>query len=83
MTSGIIMSTQPSDKVYGGSEGYYNISAIRRELTVDKLWHSRTWGQIFQHLLTALIISAIPTFYDVFTDSFAAKSFIQGTNYAK
>ena len=34
-------------------------------------------------MLTALVISAIPTFYDLFTDSFAAKSFIQGTDYTK
>ena len=71
---------QPSDdKIYAG----YNFSAMRRELTLDKVWHRRTWGEIFKHFFTALIISAIPTFYDMFTDSYAAKSFIQGANYTK
>ena len=67
------------DKKYHG----YNFSAMRRELTLDKLWYRRTWGEIFKHFFTALMISAIPTFYDIFTDSFAAKSFIQGANYTK
>ena len=49
---------------------------------LDELWHKREGG-IFKHMLTALIISALPTFYDMFTDGFAAKSFIQGTNYTK
>ena len=70
---------QPGDKKYGG----WNFSLLRRELTVDKLWQSRTWFKILKHMLTTLVISVIPTFYDVFTDSFAAKSFIQGTDYTK
>ena len=69
---------QPGDKIYGG----YNFSQMRRELTLEKLWHSRSWGEILKHMMTALVISAIPTFVDV-TDSFAAKSFIQGTNFTK
>ena len=73
------MEEQPDDKIYGG----YNFSQIGRELTLDKLWHSRTWSEILKHMLTALVISVIPTFNDVVTDSFAAKSFIQGTNYTK
>ena len=72
---------QPSDdKIYGGG---YNFSAMRRELTLDKQWHSRTLGEIFKHFFTALIISAIPTYYDMFSDSYAAKSFIQGANFTK
>ena len=70
---------QPGDKIYGG----YNFSQIRQELALDKLWHSRTWSEILKHTLTALVVSAIPTFNDVVTDSFAAKSFIHGTNYTK
>ena len=73
------MPDQPGDKIYQR----LNFSQIRRELTIDKLWQSRTWGEIFKHMLTALVLSAIPTFYDVFTDGFTAKSFIQGTNYTK
>ena len=73
------MAAKPSDKIYEG----YNFSQLGRELTVDNLWHSRSRGDIFKHMRTALIISCIPTFYDLFTDSFAAKKFIQGTNYTK
>ena len=69
----------PSDKIYFG----YNFSAMRRELTLDKVWHRRTWGEIFKHFLTALLISALPTFFDMFTDAFSAKSFINGKNYTK
>ena len=32
---------------------------------------------------TVLIISVLPTFYDVSTDSLSAKSFINGANYTK
>ena len=67
------------DKIYGG----HNFSAKRRELTLDKVWHRRTWGEIFRHFLTALLISALPTFFDMFTDAFSAKSFINGKNYTK
>ena len=56
---------------------------MRRELTLDKLWHLRTWGEIFKHFSTALMISALPTFFDMFTDAFSAKSFINGKNYTK
>ena len=70
---------QPDDKIHNG----FNFSQIGRELTLEKLWHSRKWGEIFQHMLTALVISAIPTFIDVITDSLAAKNFIHGTNYTK
>ena len=69
----------PDDKIYGG----HNFSAKRRELTLDKVWHRRTWGEIFRHFLTALLISALPTFFDMFTDAFSAKSFINGKNYTK
>ena len=72
-------TNQPGDKIYRG----HNFSQIGRELTLDKLWHSRTWGEILKHMLTALVVSAIPTFFDVITDSLAAKNFIQGTNYTK
>ena len=65
----------PGDKRY--------FSAMRRELTLDKLWHLRTWGEIFKHFSTALMISALPTFFDMFTDAFSAKSFINGKNYTK
>ena len=68
----------PGDKIYGG----YNFSAMRRELTLDKLWHSRTWGEIFRHFFTALIIvRAILTFFDMYTDHFTAKR--GGSNYMK
>ena len=70
---------EPDDKKYGG----HNFSAKRRELTLDKLWHRRTWGEIFKHFFTALIISALPTFFDMYTDAFSAKSFIEGKNYTK
>ena len=59
----------PSDKIYWG----YNFSAMRRELTLDKVWYRRTWGEIFKHFFTTLIISALPTFFDMFTDAFSAK----------
>ena len=50
---------------------------------VEKLWHRRTWSEIFRHFVTALVISVLPTFFDMYTDAFTAKSFIQGANYTK
>ena len=68
----------PGDTIYGE---YF--TAMRRELTLDKVWYGRTWGEIIKHFFTALIISALPTFFDMYTDVFTAKSFIQGANYTK
>ena len=77
------MSTQEeepqNDKNYNG----INFSELRRELTLEKLWHRRTWSAIFRHFLTVLVVSVLPTFFDMYTDAFAAKSFVQGANYTK
>ena len=54
----------------------FNISAMQSELTLENLWYKRSWAEIFTHMLTTLIISFLPTFYDLLTDGFAAKSFI-------
>ena len=70
------MAVQPDD------DGF-NISAMQSELTLENLWYKRPWAEIFTHMLTTLIISFLPTFYDLLTDGFAAKSFIEGTNYTK
>ena len=67
------------DKNYNG----INFSELRRELTLEKLWHRRTWTEIFRHFLTVLVVSALPTFFDMYTDAFTAKSFVQGANYTK
>ena len=70
---------QPGDKKYL----WFNYSGLRRELSIKKLWHDRTWAGIFEHMFTVLVISVLPTFYDVSTDSLSAKSFISGANYTK
>ena len=67
------------DKIYAG----INFSALRGELTIQKLWRDRTWKEILGHFFVALVVGALGSFVDVGTDGFAAKSFISGTNYTK
>ena len=45
-----------------------NINALYRELTLKKMWHERTWIEILKHFAITLIISVLPTFFDVGTD---------------
>jgi len=45
-----------------------NINALYQELTLKKIWHERTWVEILKHFAITLIISVLPTFYDVGSD---------------
>ena len=45
-----------------------NFSALRREMTVKKMWHERTWLEVLKHFAITLIMSVLPTFFDVGTD---------------
>ena len=74
--SGLVTS---GDTIYQG----INFSSLKRELTVQKLWRERTWKEILKHFVTALIFSALPSFFDIGTDGFTAESFIRGANYTK
>ena len=52
------------DTEYGG----VNITNLWREMSLQKMWHERTWTDIVKHFATTLIVSALPTFYDCGTD---------------
>ena len=52
------------DTKYGG----LNITNLWREMSLQKMWHERTWTDIVKHFATTLIVSALPTFYDCGTD---------------
>ena len=45
-----------------------NFSAICREMTMQNMWHKRTWSEVLKHFVITLIVSALPTFFDVGTD---------------
>ena len=72
-------SVTSEDKIYQR----VNFSALKNELTVQKLWRERTWREILRHFVTALIFGALGSFIDLGTDGLTAKSFIQGANYTK
>ena len=72
-------SVTSEDKIYQR----VNFSALKNELTVQKLWRERTWNEILRHFVTALIFGALGSFIDLGTDGLTAKSFIQGANYTK
>ena len=55
------------DTEYGG----VNFSNIWREMTVNKMWHERTWSEILKHFSKTLLIGLLPTFFDVGTDVYA------------
>ena len=78
-------SVVDSDFVTSGDTIYHgiNFSALRRELSIQKLWRERTWKEILKHFVTALIFGALGSFIDISTDGLAAKSFIRGANYTK
>ena len=52
------------DTEYGG----VNITNLWREMSLQKMWHERTWTDIVKHFATTLIVSVLPTFYDCGTD---------------
>ena len=54
----------PKDTEYGG----LNITNLWREMSLQKMWHERTWTDIVKHFATTLIVSVLPTFYDCGTD---------------
>ena len=76
---GDIGADTPSDTIYQG----INFSALRRELSIQKLWRGRTWNEILRHFFVALIFGAFGSFIDISTDGLSAKSFIRGANYTK
>ena len=43
------------DTEYGG----LNITNLWREMSLQKMWHERTWTDIVKHFATALIVSAL------------------------
>ena len=45
-----------------------NFSAICREMTLQNMWHKRTWSEVLKHFAITLIVSTLPTFFDVGTD---------------
>lgn len=45
-----------------------NINVLYQELTMEKMWHGRTWSEILKHFAITLIIGVLPTFFDVGTD---------------
>ena len=51
--------------------GEVNLSALYRELTVEKMWHERTWFEVLKHFAITLIISVLPTLLDMGTDFIA------------
>ena len=82
---GVVSSGTDPDMVTSGDTIYHgiNFSALKRELTLQKVWRERTWKMILRHFVTALIFGALGSFIDIGTDGFTAKSFIRGTNYTK
>ena len=83
--TGNVSSKVNSDLVMSGDTIYQgiNFSALKRELTPQKLWRQRTWKEILRHFITALIFGTLGSFIDIGTDGLTAKSFIWGTNYTK
>ena len=83
--TGNVSSKVNSDLVTSGDTIYQgiNFSALKRELTPQKLWRERTWKEILRHFITALIFGTLGSFIDIGTDGLTAKSFIWGTNYTK
>ena len=67
------------DKIFQG----INFSALKNELNVQKLWRERTWQEILNHFVTALVFGALGSFVDISTDGLTANSFIKGANYTK
>ena len=57
--------------------------ALREEFSVEKLWTSQKLGNIFSNFLKVLLIGLIPSFFDLYTDSSNAKTFIIGNHYIK
>ena len=82
---GVVSSGTDPDVVTSGDTIYHgiNFSALKRELTLQKVFRERTWKMILRHFVTALIFGALGSFIDIGTDGFTAKSFIRGTNYTK
>ena len=74
----------------GGSEGRGDISSpqidfkiLKEEFSLKKIWRDRTLNHFFGHFARVLLIGLVPSFFDLFMDSFNAKNFIFGTFYTK
>ena len=51
--------------------GEVNLSALYRELTVERMWHERTWCEVLKHFAITLMVSVLPTLLDMGTDFIA------------
>ena len=60
-----------------------NWNALLAEFTWEKLWTTRTWGNIFGHFSKVLFLSLTPTFFDMATDALNGLNFVYGTDYQK
>ena len=58
-------------------------AAWRAECTWQKLWKERSWGQIFGHFAKVLLLTLIPSVFDLVTDALSTRNFIYGTDYMK
>ena len=82
---GVVSSEADSRVVTSGDKIYQgiNFTALKNELTIQKLWRERTWKGILRHFFIALIFGTLGSFIDIGTDGLTAKSFIKGANYTK
>ena len=53
-----------------------NFSKIFQELTMKKMWYERTWLEVLKHFAITLIISVLPTLFDVGTDINAGMEYL-------
>ena len=58
-------------------------AAWRSECTWQKLWKERSLGQICEHFAKVLLLTLIPSVFDLVTDVLSARNFIYGTDYMK
>ena len=59
-----IVPNDNMDTEYGG----VNFSNLWREMTMNKMWHERTWSEILKHFFKTMMIGVLPTFFDIGTD---------------
>ena len=60
--TGLVLTSE--DKIFQG----INFSALKNELTVQKLWRERRWEDILKHFVTAFVFGALGSFVDIDVD---------------
>ena len=73
-------------EVTGSNKGHgweVDWCAAKKEFIWINLWKERSWGNKGGHLIKALLIGLIPSFFDIGTDSLGVKNFIMGAKYTK